>query len=107
MSDSPNARRAVVIPAKDPNGFHMRPAQAFVALALRYHSKINIVRETIRVDAKSIFEVLTIGGEPGVEIVLEAWGDDANEAIDVLCRFIENGFETDKTSETSCQDSAP
>ncbi len=103
MNDSPTAQRSVVIPAKDPNGLHMRPAQALVALALRYNSKIEIVRETLRVDAKSIFDVLTIGGEPGVEIVLEAWGDDADQAVDQLCRFIENGFET---TDTPCQNPA-
>jgi phosphocarrier protein len=103
MSDLPTVRRTVVIPNKDPNGFHMRPAQAFVALALRYHSRIELVRETIRVDAKSIFDVLTIGGDPGVEIVLEACGDDADQAVDALTRFIENGFEA---TDTPCQNPA-
>jgi phosphotransferase system HPr (HPr) family protein len=103
MSDSPTVRRAVVIPDKDPNGLHMRPAHALVELAKRYQSKIEIVRETIRVDAKSIFDVLTIGGEPGVEIVLEAWGDDAETAVDALTRFIESGFET---TDTTCQNPA-
>jgi phosphocarrier protein len=98
MSESPTVRRAVVIPAKDPHGLHMRPAQLLVALALKYQSKIEIVRETIRVDAKSIFDVLTVGGEPGVEIVLEAAGDDAEQAIAELCRFIENGFESENTA---------
>lgn len=103
MNDTPTARRNVVIPNKDPNGFHMRPAQAFVKLALRYKSKIELVREMIRVDAKSIFDVLTIGGEPGVEITLEAQGDDAEQALDELARFIENGFEENSTT---CQNPA-
>jgi phosphocarrier protein HPr len=100
MSDLPTVRRTVVIPDKDPNGLHMRPAQAFVALALRYQAKIELVRETLRVDAKSILHVLTIGGHPGSELVLEACGADAEEAVDVLTRFIENGFET---TDTPCQ----
>jgi phosphocarrier protein HPr len=103
MTDSPTVRRTVVIPNKDPNGFHMRPAQAFVKLALRYRSKIEIVREMIRVDAKSIFDVLTIGGDPGVEIALEAQGDDAEQAVDELVRFIEGGFEDE---DTTCQNPA-
>jgi|EndMetStandDraft_7_1072992.scaffolds.fasta_scaffold268421_2 phosphocarrier protein HPr len=102
MNDTPIARRNVVIPNKDPNGFHLRPAQAFVKLALRYKSKIELVREMIRVDAKSIFDVLTIGGEPGVEITLEAQGDDAEQALDELARFIESGFE----DSTTCQNPA-
>jgi phosphocarrier protein HPr len=102
MNDTPTLRRTLVIPDKDPNGFHLRPAQAFVKLALRYKSKIELVREMIRVDAKSIFDVLTIGGEPGVEITLEAQGDDAEQALDELARFIESGFE----DSTTCQNPA-
>jgi phosphocarrier protein len=102
MNESPIVRRSVVIPEKDPHGLHMRPAQLLVALALKYQSKIEIVRETIRVDAKSIFDVLTIGGEPGVEITLEAQGDDAEQALDELARFIESGFE----DSTTCQNPA-
>jgi len=103
MNETPTARRTLVIPDKDPNGFHLRPAQAFVKLALRYKSKIELVREMIRVDAKSIFDVLTIGGEPGVEITLEAQGDDAEQALDELARFIESGFEENSTT---CQNPA-
>ena len=97
MSDSPTVRRSVVIPDKDTNGLHMRPAQEFVKLALGYKSKIEVIRETLRVDAKSIFDVMTLAAEPGVEIVLEAWGDDAEQAVDQLARFIENGFESEET----------
>jgi phosphocarrier protein len=103
MSDLPTLRRTLVIPDKDPNGLHMRPAQAFVKLALQYQARIELVRETLRVDAKSIFDVLTIGGEPGVEVVLEACGDDAEQAIDALTRFFESGFET---TDTTCQNPA-
>src|SRR5262245_10805898 len=103
MTDTPTVRRTVVVSHKDPNGFHLRPAQAFVKLALKYQSKIELVREMIRVDAKSIFDVLTIGGEPGVEITLEAQGADAEQALDELARFIESGFEENSTT---CQNPA-
>ena len=97
MTDLPTVRRNVVIPDKDQYGLHMRPAQAFVKLALRYKSNIEVVRETLRVDAKSILDVMTLAAEPGVEITLEACGDDAEQAIAELTRFIESGFETDET----------
>jgi phosphocarrier protein len=102
MCESPTVRRSVVIPDKDSNGLHMRPAQAFVKLALRHRCNIEVVRETLRVDAKSILEVMTLAAEPGVEVVLEARGDGAEQAIEELARFIENGF----VEETQCQDPA-
>jgi phosphocarrier protein HPr len=92
MSDSPIVRRTVVVPDTDPLGLHMRPAQVLVQLALGRNCKIEIVRDTLRVDAKSIFDVLTLAGEPGVELVLEAQGDDAEDAIDELARYVESGF---------------
>jgi phosphocarrier protein len=98
--ESPVVRRAVIITDKDPLGLHMRPAQLLVQLALKYKCKIEVVRETLRVDAKSIFEVLTLAAEPGVELVLEAVGEDAQEAVNCLARFVENGFAND---ETPCQ----
>lgn len=104
MCETPTVRRPVVIPDKDPNGLHLRPAQVLVQLAQKFKSKIEVVRETTRVDATSIFEMLTLAAMPGVEIVLEAQGEDAEQAIDALCRFIENGFTNE---DTPCQNPAP
>ena len=95
--DSPIVRRIVVIPAKDPLGLHMRPAQLLVQLALKYKCKIEVIRDTLRVDAKSIFDVLTLAAEPGVTIEFEAQGDDAEPATESLARFVENGFVSDET----------
>jgi len=92
MTETPIVRRTVVVPATDPLGLHMRPAQVLVQLALGRTCKIDIVRETLRVDAKSIFDVLTLAAEPGVQLVLEAQGDDAEVAIDELARYVESGF---------------
>lgn len=98
MCESPTARRTVVIPDTDPNGLHMRPAQALVQLALKHAGRVELVRESLRVDAKSIFDVLTLGGEPGVEIVLEAWGDGAEQTVDEIAGYIEGGFAGDAAS---------
>jgi phosphocarrier protein len=97
MTDSPTVRRAVTIPDRDPLGLHMRPAQLLVQLALKYECKIDVIRDTLRVDAKSIFDVLTLAAEPGVTIEFEAVGDDAGPAVECLVRFVENGFGCDET----------
>jgi phosphotransferase system HPr-like phosphotransfer protein len=41
--------------------------------------------------------MLTLGAEPGVELRLEARGENAEQALDALARFIENGFVLEQT----------
>ncbi|HMO84395.1 MAG TPA: HPr family phosphocarrier protein [Lacipirellulaceae bacterium] len=97
MSEAPTVRRAVVVPDRDPLGLHLRPARLLVQLALKYKCKVEIIRDTLRVDCKSIFDVLTLAAEPGVTIEFEAVGDDAEAAIACLTKFVEDGFECDET----------
>jgi phosphocarrier protein HPr len=97
---SPVVQRVVVVNDKDPLGMHIRPAEQFVRLAMKFKCEIEVVRDTLRVDGKSIMHMLTLGAEPGAELVLEARGDDAEQAVAALARFIDNGFVND---ETECQ----
>lgn len=94
---SPVAQRVVVITDKDPLGLHIRPAEQFVRLAMTFDSEIEVIRESLRVDGKSIMHMLTLGAEPGAQLCLEARGDDAEQAVDKLARFIENGFVQDQS----------
>jgi phosphocarrier protein len=96
MSSS-EAQRVVVISDKDPLGLHIRPAEQFVRLAMKFPCEIEVVRENLRADGKSIMHMLTLGAEPGVELRLEARGDDAEQAVDALARFIANGFTLEQT----------
>src|SRR5687768_16393606 len=97
---SPVVQRVVVVSDKDPLGLHIRPAEQFVRLAMKFSCEIEVVREKLRVDGKSIMHMLTLGAEPGTELVLEARGDDAQQAVEAIARFIDNGFVID---ETECQ----
>jgi phosphocarrier protein len=95
--ESSVVRQAVVISDKDPQGLHLRPAQLFSQLAERFQSEIEVVRDTLRVDGKSIMQLITLAGSPGVELIIEARGDDATEAVEALVRFIESGFAVEET----------
>ena len=97
---SPVVKRTVVVNDKDPLGLHIRPAEQFARLAMKFESEIEVVRDTLRVDAKSIMHMLTLGAEPGAELRLEACGPDAEQAVEAIARFVENGFKVD---ETECQ----
>ena len=93
---SPVVERTVVIKDDDPLGLHLRPAKAFAQLALRFESEIEVVRDNLRVDGKSIIHMMTMAAGPGVSLVLKASGSDAQEAVDALAQFIESGFATDE-----------
>ena len=88
-------RTIVVI--KNEQGLHARPAQLMARLALQFESIIDIVRDSQRVDAKSILHMLTLGADQGTELIIEAKGPDAEEALDALVRLVESDFATDET----------
>ena len=89
MSNSP-IRRVVVVPNKQ--GMHARPAEMFVRRAQEFQSKIEIVRDDFRIEAKSIMNLLMLGATQGTQLTLEAEGDDAQAAIDALTEVVEKGF---------------
>src|SRR5436190_9618698 len=89
MSNSP-VKRVVVVPNKQ--GMHARPAEMFVRRAQQFQSKIEIVRDDYRVEAKSIMNLLTLGAAKGTKLTIEAEGSDAQEAVDALAEVVEKGF---------------
>ena len=89
--ESPVVEKTVVI--SNPQGLHARPAELFARLALKFDSKIEVIRETLRVDAKSILHVLTLGAAQGTELTLHAQGADAEEALEALSRLVASDFQ--------------
>lgn len=79
-------------------GLHARAAAKLVKLAGRFESDILLARSGSRhrtVDAKSIFGVLLLAATQGtlIEVIVE--GEDEQEALDALCRLIEEKFGED------------
>ena len=81
-----------VIVIKNTQGLHARPADMFVRLAQQFQSRIELVRGSQRVKASSIMDLLTLGAAQGTELILEAEGEDAEEAVEALVKLVENGF---------------
>lgn len=78
--------REIVIANK--HGFHARPAAAFVRRANSFRSQIHIVRNGERYDAMSLMDILRGQFECGSSATLEAFGVDAEAAIDALCQVL-------------------
>jgi phosphocarrier protein HPr len=73
-------------------GIHARPAAEIVKTASRFKSNIIIVRDDLEVNAKSIMGVMMLAAEHGSFVTIRAEGDDADAAIDGICKVIADGF---------------
>ncbi len=73
----------------NPQGLHARPADAFARLANQFVSVIDVVKEGQRVNGKSILDLLMLAAEEGTVLIIEARGDDAEDAIEALGRLME------------------
>jgi len=73
-------------------GLHMRPAYLFAETAAKFECQIEIVKDDLRIDGKSVLSILTLGASKGTRLELNATGPDASEAIVALSQLMENGF---------------
>ena len=95
MSTSPVKRSVVIV---NPNGLHARPAERVARTALQYQSRIDVLCRNERIDAKSILHLLTLGATQGTELIIEADGQDAQQAVDALAKLIASGFVEEQKS---------
>ena len=75
---------------KNKSGLHARPAALFVQVANKFESRITVKRDDEEVNGKSIMGILMLGAEKDSVIMIEADGDDAQEAMDELEKIITN-----------------
>jgi phosphocarrier protein FPr len=79
-------------------GLHARPAAQFVTTAARFQSQIlvrNLTRNTELVRGDSINQVTTLGVRQGHELLINATGSDADEALAALQVLFANHFGED------------
>jgi phosphocarrier protein HPr len=69
-------------------GLHARPAAQFVKRANRFRSEIWVVKEGKRYSATSLIDILRANLDCGATAALEAYGVDADEAIDELEKLL-------------------
>ena len=91
---NPPVSRILLI--KGPQGLHARPAELFARTAMQYEAAIELMRAEIRVDAKSVLQLLTLGADQGTELVLEARGVDARQAVEALVQLVDRDFAGEK-----------
>ncbi len=65
-------------------GLHARPAAMFVETANKYLARVEVRKEDLIVDGKSILNILMLGVEYGDEITVVIDGEDAEDAMRAL-----------------------
>lgn len=74
-------------------GLHARPAALFVQTAARFKdTRIEVLKDGIARDAKSILSVLTLGVGQGTTIIVRADGPQAEAAIAALSDLVDRDF---------------
>ena len=76
-------------------GLHARPASLFIQTAKRFEAEIsirNLTEPGEAVDGKSIIGVLTLGVHKDHEVLIEAVGADAEQALAALQQLIRDNF---------------
>jgi phosphocarrier protein len=73
-------------------GLHARPAAQFVRLAATFSADIELVRDGVAINGKSIMGVMMLAAECGAEVLVRAEGSDAEAAVAALAAMIERGF---------------
>jgi phosphocarrier protein len=73
-------------------GLHARPAAQLVRLASTFQSHIELAKDDMIVNAKSIMGVMMLAAECGSTIQLRAEGDDAEAALTALSALVTQGF---------------
>ena len=76
----------------NPTGLHARPASVFVKAANGFKSDIAVISGEKRINAKSIVKVMSTALKQGTDIVIEASGEDEEQAVGALVDLVKGGF---------------
>ena len=74
-------------------GLHARAANLFVRTANQFKAEITVGNGPQKVNGKSILGILTLAAGYNSEIIIEAEGEEAEEAVEALVHRVRDGFE--------------
>jgi phosphocarrier protein len=73
-------------------GMHARSAALFSKQASQFTSKIEVIKDQMKVNGKSIMELLTIAAVKGAKIIIRTDGKDEEAAVNSLVSLVKDGF---------------
>ncbi len=90
VTEPPDATATATIVNVD--GLHARPAAALAAVAAAFGARSLVSASNSRADARSPLALAALDARLGAVVTLEAWGEDAEEAVAALGSAIAAGF---------------
>jgi phosphocarrier protein len=86
------ARVEATVVLSNKMGLHARPSTQIATTASRFSCDIQLGKDEMTVDAKSVLELLMLAAECGTELTIAAEGDDAKEAVAALVELVKGRF---------------
>jgi phosphocarrier protein len=90
LADDGKLRARVIICNR--RGLHARASAKFVKCAEGFDAIVRVSRDKHTVGGTSIMSLISLAAGPGTEILLEAEGPEAANAIEALTTLVESGF---------------
>lgn len=79
------------------NGLHLVPCSRISQLSRNYECEVRIHNGDHIVDAKAVFDLMTLRADQGTQLILEAEGIGSEEVIEKLAYLFETDFEINGT----------
>ncbi len=76
-------------------GLHARAAAQLVQTANKFSSEVNLIKDDIEVNGKSIMGILLLAAPQGTDIMVTVDGADEQHAMQLIAELIEDGFGED------------
>lgn len=73
-------------------GLHARPAAQLVKVASGFKAEIELVKDGMAVNGKSIMGVMMLAAESGSSLTVRANGTDESQAVEALLKLFAAGF---------------
>jgi len=89
MSEKHFSTRVTV---QNKDGIHARPSVRIVEIANNFQSDIYIQKGDLKINGKSILDLLTLAASYGTLLTVEAFGDDAKEAVQAVSSFLSQEY---------------
>ena len=74
-------------------GLHARASAKFVKCAEAFDAEITVTRDGMSVPATSIMGLMMLGAAIGTSIMVEAKGNEAEQALEALALLVESKFD--------------
>ncbi|PLX43704.1 MAG: HPr family phosphocarrier protein [Deltaproteobacteria bacterium] len=73
-------------------GLHARAAAVLVQTAQKFTCNVEIIKDSLAVNGKSIMGLLMLAAAKGVTITVKTSGEDAEAAMDAIGNLVRAGF---------------